>query len=160
MLYLRSFIQYGENPGEFLSYTQQPKISECEMNFLPNILTAVTSIASSIWNPVRENFTSLIGMLVRNSILIVLIFGAYYFGKLSQVNAYVNTMQFLVALECLAIFLSNVALFFYTTINFTSGAKAKVEVDVATSRVVGFIFLSVHLLIGLSVVGIYFTNFQ
>jgi len=119
---------------------------------------SLTGSVVTTFETLVEDLNQLLGSLLRNVFLIFLILGVYYFGNISQLNAYRNTINYIISIELLAIFLSNIALFFFTTMNFTKLSQSS-ENSIGV-RVVGYIFLAVHILVGLTVVGIHFTNFQ
>jgi hypothetical protein len=118
------------------------------------VVTHVTSIVANLSTDLKQLFAS----FTRNIFLLLLIFGVVYFGHVSNMEAYKSTINYIISIELLAIFMSNIALFFFTTLNFTKLSQNK-ENSIGV-RAVGFIFLAVHLCVGLSVVGIHFTNFQ
>ncbi len=64
-------------------------------------------------------------------------------------NKIIDTILTISAIECLALFFSSFAVFVFTEMKFTREAPS----------VLGFIFLGVHLLVGLSVFGIYYVQF-
>lgn len=89
----------------------------------------------------------ILDFLRRNAYPIILITLVVILLKLD--NAVVNTVLMLIGLEVIAIFLSAIASYAYTELDFTKDDP----------RVLGYIFLGVHLLIGLGVVGVYIANF-
>jgi len=62
-----------------------------------------------------------------------------------------KTLLLIVCIESVALFLSSVAAYCYTTLDFT-----KVE----SNNNLGLIFLGVHICTGLSVLGVYFAQFS
>ena len=80
--------------------------------------------------------------------------------------AEIQTFLFIAFLEAFAIALSGLALFAYTKINFTKliieGEDKKMNsVERHSAMVVlGYIFLAVHLLVGLVVLGVYIAQFS
>jgi len=96
---------------------------------------------------------------LRNGILYLLLGLIYYF--LVPGTAEIKTVMFIVSIEVLAILLSGLAVYTYTNINFfrylnegDDGKLNSVERH-AVLEVIAKIFLGVHILVGLSIVGIY-----
>lgn len=73
------------------------------------------------------------------------------YWSIKYVPEAVQTVGMIVLLECVALVLSTAAQFFYTHINFTQ------ERDRESLRT---IFLSVHILVAFSSIGIYIAQFQ
>lgn len=103
---------------------------------------------SKIWN-----FAS------RNAVLYVIL-GLVYYLVLPG-TAEMKTVMFIISIEVLAILLSGLAVFAYTNIDFfkllnegSDGEMNSVERH-AVLDVIAKIFLGVHLLVGLTVIGIY-----
>lgn len=84
----------------------------------------------------------------RHGLLIV--FGGCFLYYLAPKWEEVRTILLLGVLECFAIFMSGFAQWAYTKIKFT-----KIE----QTNTLGFIFLGVHILIGLCIFGVYFVMF-
>ena len=82
--------------------------------------------------------------LIRNSIWILL--SSFAFMMLQPDIAELNTILLIIIIESTAMGLSGVALFAYSRINFTERSD---------NRNIGYIFLGVHLCVGLVVVGVY-----
>jgi len=64
-------------------------------------------------------------------------------------NQIINTIVLIAALELMAIVFSSIAVFVFTELKFTDEAPI----------VLGFIFLGVHLLVGLACLGVYIVQF-
>lgn len=134
------------------------KFMKTLLNKIVEVGQSMTTRAKSTLKTLTEDLNQLLDALLRNIFLLLLILGVHYFGNISQLAAYRNTINYVISIELLAIFLSNIALFFFTALNFTKMSQnAENSVGV---RVIGFIFLAVHLCVGLTVLGIHFTNFQ
>ena len=71
-----------------------------------------------------------------------------------------RTLLLLIFLEILAILLSGLSLFIFTKINFIKGIQNAKNTTSQTSYniLLGLIFLSVHICIGLSILGLYITQ--
>lgn len=85
-------------------------------------------------------------IILRNSVLLLL--GIFGLSLLSPNTAEIKTLLFLTVLEALAIALSSLSSFIFTKLDFIKSQS---------TNVLSAIFLSVHLLIGFGVLGIYFT---
>jgi len=107
---------------------------------------------------------SAIDFVFRNAVWFITGIVAIFF--LHPGAAEIQTFLFIVVLEAMALFLSGVALFVYTKIPFTKlimeGDDKKLN---STERysimmVLGHIFLGVHILVGLVVLGVYIAQFS
>ncbi len=90
------------------------------------------------------------GFVTRNLFWIILVILAMYL-----IGATTSTLQVILAtvlLECVAIGLSNFAQYVYTRLQFTKAESQH-------SHVLGYIFLGVHILVGLIGFGAYFIQF-
>jgi hypothetical protein len=74
--------------------------------------------------------------------------GIFALSLLSPKTAEIKTLLFLIVLESLAIALSSLSSYIFTKLDF---------IKIQSTNVLSAIFLSVHLLIGFGVLGIYFT---
>jgi hypothetical protein len=90
-------------------------------------------------------FNNIKDFLKRNSIWILGGVGA--FALLQPGMSEIRSVLFLVLIEFLALALAGIAVFVYTKIDFTKDLSG---------RILGQIFLGVHFLIGLSVIGVYY----
>ena len=84
----------------------------------------------------------------RHTILIG--FGALLLYLLSPSLPEIRTLLLLGVLECFAIFMSGFAQWVFTKINFVQARE---------TRILGHIFIGVHLLFGLCIFGVYFVMF-
>lgn len=85
-------------------------------------------------------------IILRNSVLLLI--GIFALALLSPQTAEIRTLLFLIVLESLAIALSSISSYIFTKLDF---------IKIQSTNVLSAIFLSVHLLIGFGVLGIYFT---
>jgi len=85
-------------------------------------------------------------IIMRNSVLLLI--GIFALALLSPQTAEIRTLLFLIVLESLAIALSSISSYIFTKLDF---------IKIQSTNVLSAIFLSVHLLIGFGVLGIYFT---
>ncbi|OGU58943.1 MAG: hypothetical protein A2X64_02855 [Ignavibacteria bacterium GWF2_33_9] len=83
--------------------------------------------------------------LIRNSIWLLGGIGAM--ALLHPGISEVKSLVFIVLIEFIALALAGIAVFVYTKVDFTKDL---------TSRILGQIFLGVHFLVGLSIVGVYY----
>jgi hypothetical protein len=104
----------------------------------------------------------IIDWIKRNGIITVIGLLAIYF--LIPGTAEINTVLSVIFYETLAISLSGIALYAYTKIDFTN-KLLKGEDEKLNSveqhglyRVIGNVFVGVHLLVGLIVLGVYIAN--
>jgi len=88
------------------------------------------------------------GIMLRN--LVWLTAGAAALYILKPKPAEIHTILLIVVVECIAVALSGLAVFAYTKIDFTH--------DEAKSNL-GYIFLGVHVCVGLVVLGVYIAQF-
>jgi len=89
-----------------------------------------------------------INFLSRNLTIFIFLYGAFYFGKLAEQQEVVNTLQFAIAIVCLCIFLTNIAIFSVGRQNYSK----------ENSNFPGMIFLGVCVAVGCVVVGYCFTQ--
>lgn len=82
----------------------------------------------------------------RHIILVGILIGVYVLLKVN--SAIIDTLLILVAAETIAILFSGVAHYSFTKMKFTEESPI----------VLGYIFLGVHLLIGLALIGVYITQ--
>lgn len=94
------------------------------------------------------NIKYLVNFISRNLIIFGFLWGAFYFGKLSEQQEVVNTIQFAIAIVFLCIFLTNVAIFSIGRSNYGK----------ENGNFPGMIFLGVCVAIGCVVVGYCFTQ--
>ncbi len=90
----------------------------------------------------------IIDFIKRNLLLIAIAFGAIWLLKPEL--AEIRTLFLIAAIETVAISLSGVAVYVYTRIEFTR--------QIVNSNL-GFIFLGVHICVGLVVLGVYLVQF-
>jgi hypothetical protein len=81
---------------------------------------------------------------------VLIIVGALFLYFLSPSLPEIRTLLLLGVLECFAIFMSGFAQWVFTKINFVKAGE---------TRVLGYIFIGVHLLFGLCIFGVYFVMF-
>ena len=94
--------------------------------------------------------TKIGSFILRNSVLIIIFtVSLLAFGATS---AEINTMLLIIAFETLAIGLSSLAAWAFTHINFTK--------DYKKDKILGYITLSVHILVGLVVFSLYLSMFS
>lgn len=79
--------------------------------------------------------------------------------------AELKTLLFILSIESIALALSGFCLFAYTNIDFIKELYKASEIDLDKSnhifvQAISFIFLGVHILVGLSVLGIYIAQFS
>jgi len=115
---------------------------------------------------IKNNYKSILNWIYRNIIVIGIIAICLYF--LMPTKDIVRTIFFCVLFEGIALFLSGVAVHLFTTIRFLDkvsnikdiikGADKKISAYElqAYMKVISTIFLAVHLLVGFSVLSIYF----
>ena len=103
-------------------------------------------IKSNIYNIFRYAFVGI------SLIILYKFIQPYQFEK--------RTLMLLVFLEILAIMLSGLSLFIFTKINFIKGLTNEKRNSAQSSYYIllGLIFLSVHICIGLSILGLYITQ--
>jgi len=87
--------------------------------------------------------------ILRNIIWLILIFIGLFFLKPQL--AEINTLLLITAIEAVAIALSGLAAYAYTKVDFTKNA---------VSSNLGFIFLGVHICVGLVVLGVYIAQYN
>jgi len=106
-----------------------------------------------------EKFNKIREYLKRNVILFVIIIIIYYIAIPGV--AEIKTVMFIVSIEILAILLSGLAIYTYTSIQFFKLLNEGTDDNMnrferhAVLEIIGKIFLSVHLLVGLGIIGIY-----
>lgn len=105
---------------------------------------------------------SIYSFISRHSVWIML--GLISLWLLGWGLAELKTILFILSIESIALALSGFCLYSYTNINFVKGLyEGKQSVDDKTKFVfiqaISYIFLGVHLLVGLSVLGIYMAQF-
>ena len=93
------------------------------------------------------NFEKAKDLLLRNSIWVALSVLSLLF--LAPAKAELRTFFLVVAIECLALVLSAVAVKVYTAVDFTKQADSSL----------GQIFTGVHICVGLTVLGVYIAQF-
>ena len=115
---------------------------------------------------IKNNYKSILNWIYRNIIVIGIIAICLYF--LMPTKDIVRTIFFCVLFEGIALFLSGVAVHLFTTIRFLDkvsnikdiikGADKKISAYElqAYMKVISTIFLAVHLLVGFSILSIYF----
>lgn len=102
--------------------------------------------------------------LKRNSVMLVLITVGLFIAKPS--TEIVRTMALIIMFEGLALSLSGAALYAYTRVNFLLGLTAGEDrllsafERTAFVRVIAAIFIGVHILVGLAVLGVYIVQFS
>lgn len=110
-----------------------------------------------------NKFKDFVDFVMRHglTVTLILIVGWFLYPTIQEIR----TLLMLIGLEALAIVLSGFALFAYTKIDyldFIMRGEDKRLGDRERAAVLGFlghIFLSVHILIGLSVLGVYIVQF-
>lgn len=108
-------------------------------------------------------FAKIKDFILRNGTYFII--GAISLFLLKPALAEFNTILLVSFLECLAIFFSGLASFAYTRFSFTKilleGEDSKYSVYERSSMVklLGFIFLGVHILVGLVVFAVYLGQF-
>lgn len=118
----------------------------------------------------KEKIKHLFDWAVRNLLWIVLSLAALWgYGFLIQkgtgwIFPELRTLAFLLAVEMLAMGLSSLAVYVYTSVKFirdevTGRDGMSVTERAANTRVLGYIFLGVHILVGLSILAIYRSQF-
>lgn len=104
-----------------------------------------------------------ISFIYRNAIWLGLLILALWFFKAGYKE--IDTMLLLVAFEGLALGLSGISVFVFTSIDFmkelTAGEDMVHSVNERASRniIIGLIFLGVHLLVGFGIFSIYLARF-
>lgn len=106
------------------------------------MVTAETSCIETIW-------ARILSFLGRYALLIAVVLLALYLLNQEATQVALGTIYQLVLIECVAIVLCSLAVIVFTKINF---------VKEGNYHVLSYVFLGVHILIGLSVVGIYFVQ--
>ena len=81
---------------------------------------------------------------------LLIILGLFFLWWFTPSLTEVRTLLLLGMLECFAIFMSAAAQWIYTKVDFTKGMH---------KNTLGYIFLGVHVLMGLAVFGVYFVMF-
>ncbi len=129
------------------------------MKFLKSLIWLLKTIVNFDWTEFTiksvANFIDFIGIygrhLTRYSIFIILPIVIFTLFKISSVplEKVENALISISAFECLALFFTSLGAFIYTELKFTKDAPL----------VLGYIFVGVHILIGLSVFGIYYVEF-
>lgn len=110
-----------------------------------------------------KKMKSVIDFILRNAVWLLIGIVAVFF--LRPGTAEIQTFLFIATLEAMALCLSGIALFTYTKIPFTKlimeGDDKKLNsVERHSIMVVlGYIFLGVHILVGLVVLGVYIAQF-
>lgn len=79
--------------------------------------------------------------------------------------AELKTILFILTIESIALALSGLCLYAYTKIDFVKGLYQSKEIETSNSnyfliQAISFIFLGVHILVGLSVLGVYIAQFS
>ncbi len=94
------------------------------------------------------DFDSIIDFIFRNVIWIVI--GGFGFWFLRPELPEIRTLLMLAVIESIAIALSGIAVLIYTKVNFLSKEN---------NSILGQIFIGVHILVGLAVLGVYIAQF-
>ena len=123
----------------------------------------------NIFNKIKtfiiENFEDMKSFILRYSTsFILLAIVLVFFGA---THREINTILLIIMWEILAIVLSSFAVFAYTNIKFTAGILKKrtmsndfsITEKNAMINTVGYIFLGVHILVGLAVYSVYISQF-
>ena len=111
----------------------------------------------------NKKLKAVIDFISRNTVWIILGAIAYFFLKPG--SAEIQTFLLIAFLESTALALSGIALYVYTRIPFTKflleGDDGKINSSEkgAVLNVLGYIFLGVHILVGLIVLGVYIAQF-
>lgn len=111
-----------------------------------------------------NKLSSLTSFIVRN--LLWILGGIAFFIFLDAGVPEIQTILFIGLLECIAVGLSGAALFIYTKINFIEflleGKNKKIDNwdRKPALQLLGSIFIGVHLLVGLTVLGVYIAQFS
>lgn len=93
-----------------------------------------------------------------------IVFLNIYYGKFFW--EFMATLLMISIAEAMALSLSNVAIYVYTKIDFTSQIIYGVDKKLnsieqhAFAQTIGYIFMGVHFLVGIGLVGIYIANFK
>lgn len=112
---------------------------------------------------ISNKFKDFVDFVMRHGLTIMLIVIVAWF--LHPTIQEVRTLLMLIGLEALAIVLSGFALFAYTKIDYLDFLMRGEDNEfqererAAVLGLLGYIFLSVHILIGLSVLGVYIVQF-
>lgn len=94
--------------------------------------------------------------------LISLLLLIWQFGAITE---FIRTLLMICTVEAIALALSSVAIFVYTKLDFTAGIIYGADKKLgsieqhAFIQVIGNIFLGVHILVGLCVLGVYIAQF-
>ncbi len=97
--------------------------------------------------------------ILRNAIWLAL--GACGYILLNPAIAEINTLFLVVIIEALALALSGVSVYSFTKINFIGGDSFQDDSSRSDfSHTLGFIFLGVHICVGLTVLGVYIAQFS
>ena len=96
---------------------------------------------------------NVIDFLKRNFLWLLLLGIGLFAPQYAKIESpELKTMFLIIAFEAIALFLSGAAVMVYTRIKFTHGSLG--------NNVLGYIFLGVHILVGLSVFSIYTAQFS
>lgn len=111
----------------------------------------------------KEKTKQIVDFIIRNSIWLLM--GLVALWLLAPGLAELQTLLFIVVLQSLALALSGISLFVYTKIPFikiimegSDGTMNSVERH-SIMTVLGSIFIGVHLLVGMVVLGVYIAQF-
>lgn len=111
----------------------------------------------------KANLSKIIDFIARNATWFII--GAISLYLLKPSKPELQTFFFIAALEAMALFFSNVALFVFTKIPFTKlilegkDKEFNEEERKSLAVVLGYVFVGVHVLIGLVVLGVYIAQF-
>ena len=114
-------------------------------------------------NKYRNSMKTIYSFISRHSVWIF--FGLISLWLLGWGLAEIKTILFILTIESLALALSGFCLYAYTKIDFVRGLYQVRDKEEAKSNdifihAVSFIFLGVHILVGLTVLGVYIAQFS
>lgn len=101
--------------------------------------------------------------IIRHSVWIML--GVVSLWLLGWGLAEIKTILFILSIESIALALSGFCLYAYTNIDFVKSLYSSEDVNIDKTNTVfvhaiSYIFLGVHILVGLSVLGVYIAQFS
>ncbi len=97
--------------------------------------------------------------ILRNAIWLAL--GGCGYLLLNPAIAEMNTLILIIIIEALALALSGISVYSFTKLNFTNSDYSRMDFpNNGLSHTLGFIFLGVHICVGLTVLGVYIAQFS